>query len=191
MHGTHVKQREQDGLGMHAPEDPLNAPSWTGRPRRPAAEPHWAPRTTGGGPVVAEPAPRERYGRWIAGQWSGVRVCGAEMVERLRRETGERAKLRAVVQLGELTPADVDVTARSVDLERGTAEVVRLWSVQSHHNGAFVFEAAANARAIDAEVDLLVTVEPARAVPGDHVLTSAMRLVAPSRPDDCTPYTHA
>ena len=96
-----------------------------------------------------------------------------------------------MVQLGGLTPADVVVTARSVDLERGTAEVVRLWSVQSHHNGAFVFEAAANTRAIHAEADLLVTVEPARAVPGDHVLTSAMRLVAPSRPDDCTPYTHA
>jgi hypothetical protein len=130
-----------------------------------------------------------RYGRWIAGQWPGVRVRGAEVVERPRRGTGRRAKLRAVVQLGGLTPADVVVTARSADLERETAEVVRLWSVQSHHNGAFVFEAAANARTIDEQADLLVTVEPARPLPDDYVLASATRLVAPSRPDDCTPPT--
>jgi hypothetical protein len=113
------------------------------------------------------------------------------MVERAHRGTDERAKLRAVVQLGGLTPADVIVTARSADLERETAEEVRLWSVQSHHNGAFVFEAAANARAMDEATDLLVTVEPARPLPGDRVLTRAMRLVAPSWPDDCTTCAHA
>ena len=138
----------------------------------------------GGGPVASEPARREIYGEWIAGQWSGVHVCGAELVERLRRGTDERATLRAVVQLGGLTPADVVVTARRADLERGTAEAARLWSVQSHHNGAFVFEAAANVRGIDEAADLVVTVEPAPALRGDRVLTSAMRLVAPSRPDD-------
>ena len=191
MHGTQLKQREQDGPGRHAQPDPLTAPSWTGRPRRPAAELHTASGAAGGGPVVSEPARRERYRRWIAGQWSGVHVRGAEMVERPHRGTGERAKVRAVVQLGGLTPADVVVTARSADLERETAEVVRLWSVQSHHNGAFVFEAAANARAVDEGADLLVTVEPARSLPGDRVLTSAMRLVAPSRPDDCTTFTCA
>jgi hypothetical protein len=193
MHGTHVKQqREQDGPGMHDPGDWLTASSWTERPRRPAAELHLAPRTTGGGPAASEPVRRELYGRWIAGQWSDVQVCGAELVARLRRGAGQRAKVRAVVQLGGLTPADVVVTARSVDpaLERATEEVVRLWSVQSHHNGAFVFEAAANASAIDDAADLLVTVEPARALPGDRVLPSAMRIVAPSRPDDCTTCTH-
>ena len=139
---------------------------------------------TGGGPVASEPARRELYGRWIAGQWSGVHVCGAEMVERVRRGTGQRATLRAVVQLGGLSPPDVVVTARRADVERETAQAVRLWSVQSHHNGAFVFEAAASARAIDEAANLLVSVEPARALRGDRVLTSAMRLVAPSGPDD-------
>jgi hypothetical protein len=190
MHGTLVKEHEV-GFGMHAPQDPLTAPSRTERPRRPAAELYPAPRAAGGGPVASEPARRERYGRWVAGRWSGVHVRGAEMVERAHRGTDERAKLRAVVQLGGLTPADVIVTARSADLERETAEEVRLWSVQSHHNGAFVFEAAANARAMDEATDLLVTVEPARPLPGDRVLTSAMRLVAPSRPDDCTTCAHA
>jgi hypothetical protein len=135
----------------------------------------------------AEPARRELYGRWLEGQWSDVRVCGVELVARPRRGSGQRAKLRAVVQLGGLTPADVVVTARSDDpaLERATEEVVRLWSVQSHQNGAFVFEAAANAHAIDEAAELLVTVEPARALPGDRVLPSATRLVAPSRTGDC------
>ena len=159
MHGTYVKQREQEAMG--------------------------------GGPVAPEPARREHYGRWIAGQWSGVHVCGAEKVEQLRRGTDQRATLRAVVQLGELTPADVVVTVRPADREREAPEATRLWSVQSHHNGAFVFEAAANARAIDEAADLVVTVEPARALRGDRVLTSARRLVAPSRPDDGASCAHA
>jgi hypothetical protein len=146
----------------------------------------------GGGSVVPEPVRRELYGRWIADQWSDVHVCDAEMVARVHRGTGQRGTLRAVVQLGGLAPADVVVTARSADesLERASVEVVRLWSVQSHHNGAYVFEAAANARAIDESASFLVTVEPARTLPGDRVLASAMRLVASSRPDDrttCTP----
>jgi hypothetical protein len=152
MHGTYVKQREQE--------------------------------VAGGGPVASEPARRELYGEWIAGQWSGVHVCGAEMVERLRGGTGQRATLRAVVQLGGLTPADVVVTARRADRERESPGATRLWSVQSHHNGAFVFEAPANARGIDEAANLVVTVEPARALRGDGVLTNATRHVAPGRPGD-------
>ena len=72
--------------------------------------------------------------------------------------------LRAVVQLGDLAPADVRVTARSVAeaSEPASAEPLRLWSVQSHHNGAVVFEAAAETSEIDDVTELLVTVAPAR-----------------------------
>ena len=148
-------------------------PPWTGvrvgGPPREWVEPDRAPQTTRGGP----PASADRNGspfdgRWVARHWQGVHVSHAEVQIVDSRGERERSMLRAVVQLGDLTPADVRVTARSVAAgpEQASREPLRLWSVRSHHNGAVVFEAAAEANAIDDVTELLVTVVPARARSG-------------------------
>ena len=127
--------------------------------------------------------------QWIAGQWPDVRVCSAEMVGDVRHGEGPPAKVRAVVQLGALTPADVVVTARKAlnDVRGGATQPLRLWSAWPLHNGAFVFEASdADARAIEEPTDFVVTVEPARAVPSGRVVERALRLVAPSQGDGWT-----
>jgi len=198
MHELRVKDPDRDERVRDAVDDASedsfpasDPPSWIGTriggpPRGPAA-PNARPRASDDGPApAAEPAGHVFDRQWIAGQWSDVRLCSAEIVRSLRHASGPRAKVRAVVQLGALTPADVRVTARSIvtDIRRGTIQSLRLWSVWSLHNGAFVFEASdADARAIDRPTDFVVTVEPARAGPGGRLVARALRLVAPSQAD--------
>jgi hypothetical protein len=95
--------------------------------------------------------------------------------------------MRAVVHLGALAPADVRVTAR-IAAGRSTpvpVEPLRLWSVQSYHNGAVVFEAPTETRMPDDATDFLVTVAPARARPGGTTLASIVRRIAPSERAGC------
>jgi len=164
-------------------------PPWTGThvgapPRRsPEPEPARQSASTGDDPPpAADPASSPFDGRWVARHWRDVRVSHAEVRTVGSRGEHERSMLRAVVQLGDLTPADVRVTARRVAErpEPASAEPLRLWSVQSHHNGAVVFEAAAETSEIDDVTELLVTVVPARARTGG---AARVRIVQCFTPD--------
>ncbi len=102
-----------------------------------------------------------RDGEWLARRWSGVQLRAAELLSR-EGDGVRRPTLRAIVQLGTLTPADVRVIAGPAAQSVGNAAVerLRLMSVRSHHNGAVVFEAAAAPGDAGAR-DFVVTVRPA------------------------------
>ena len=175
-----VRQPSRDHrAGPDAPDEVYDAsndsfpasdpPPWTGvrvgGPPRQSTEPDPAPQTAGDDPPpTVDPVGSPFDGRWVARHWQSVHVSHAEVHIVGSRGEHERSMLRAVVQLGDLTPADVRVTALSAAEESGpgSVEPLRLWSVQSHHNGAVVFEAAAETNAIDDVTELLVTVAPAR-----------------------------
>ena len=103
------------------------------------------------------------HAAWLARHWREVQVRVAEVIDPGGRENA-RPTVRAVVQLGALTPADVRVFARlpTRDAAPASTEPIRLMSVRSYHNGAVVFEAAASTDLIAQAGDLLVTVRPAR-----------------------------
>jgi hypothetical protein len=72
--------------------------------------------------------------------WPSVAVVAADVVS---HPSGRHA--RAVIQLGGLTPADVQVELRSVSPSGQTTghsadACLRMWSTQSYENGCFVFE---------------------------------------------------
>jgi hypothetical protein len=195
-----VNHRELDGwddvcdasLDSFPASDP---PAWTGMrvggPRRGSGAPAASPPRTGD--VVrahVAPASRSSLIRWLERRWPRVHVCFAEVLLEGSNSSERRPRLRAVVQLGGLTPADVHVTARlaAAGPEPASREPLRLWSVQSHHNGAFVFEAATPppaGRTIDGATDLLVTVAPAPAGHAEVPLSDVVRLVASGEPADC------
>ena len=125
-------------------------------------------------------------GEWLAQRWSGVYLRVAELVSGAG-DGVPAPTLRAVVQLGTLTPADVRVTAAPTaeDVETA-AEQLRLVSVRSHHNGAVVFEAAAPPRTMRTTTALVVRVSPAPRLLGGGPLPSVVGLVRPTArtPDD-------
>jgi hypothetical protein len=201
MPNGEVDHREQDGVdGVHdASVDSFPAsdpPSWSGMriggPRRGPVVPAATPPARTGDSMRARVAPANRSPvvRWLEGQWPHVHVCFAEVLLADSDSRERRPRLRAVVQLGGLTPADVQVTARIAvaGSKSVSREPLRLWSVQSHHNGAFVFEAAAATEApltIDGAAELLVTVAPAPPEWADVALSDVVRLVASGEPADC------
>ena len=133
---------------------------------------------------------RSALARWLEKEWPRVHVCFAEVLRAGEDFSQGRPRLRAVVQLGGLTPADVRVTARlaTAGPEPASREPLRLWSVQSHHNGAFVFEAATvsePAFPTDGAPELLVTVAPAPADRADVALSDVVRVVASGALADC------
>jgi hypothetical protein len=196
-----VNHRELDGWDdvCDASQDSFPAsdpPAWAGMrvggPRRGPVAPGAASPPRRGDVVRAHVAPDSRSSliRWLEGQWPQVHVCFAEIFFGGSASSERRPRLRAVVQLGGLTPADVHVTARlaAAGSEPTSREPLRLWSVQSHHNGAFVFEAAAAPPpgcTIDGATDLLVTVTPAPAGHAEVPLSDVVRLVASGAPADC------
>ena len=133
-----------------------------GGPARPPPEsgPHLHVTSDDGQRLAADDAPRD--GEWLARRWPGVHVRAAELLSG-DGTGGTGPILRAVVQLGTLTPADVRVIARSAPqgAEPALADELRLASVRSHHNGAVVFEATAAPAVPDTATDLVVTVSPA------------------------------
>lgn len=201
MPNGEVNHRDQDRLdGVHdASLDSFPAsdpPSWTGLriggPRRGSDVPAATPpaRTDDSTSAHVAPANHSAAGSWFEGQWPRVHVCFAEVLRAGTDSSERRPRLRAVVQLGGLTPADVHVTARLAvgGSEAAAREPLRLWSVQSHHNGAFVFEALAATEAtftIDGAPELLVTVAPVPAEQADVALADVVRLVASGEPADC------
>lgn len=100
---------------------------------------------------------------WLEANWEEVRVAHAEARRRIGAG-GVRFHIRAVVHLGALLPTDVQVECGVRGRERGhSVSGVRLWSVQSYRNGAFVYEATIADDAIGdvAQDDLVVRVRPA------------------------------
>ena len=142
-------------------------PSWSGMrvggpSAAPAASSH--DRTSALGerppPVDASNARVGESSLWS--QWTDVHVCQVEARDGFGKDRAGRKMLRAVVQLGALTPADVRVMVRqpSLGADAGREQSIRLWSAQSYRNGRFVFEAGADASEIVDGADLLVSVEP-------------------------------
>jgi hypothetical protein len=167
-------------------------PAWTGLhiggparrlPRSTAAQ----QVPTDDGRIPAAPAREPFYRTWLARHWSGVHVSLVELLADDERGGAARRMVRAVVQLGALTPADVRVAVRRTvpEVERATTELLRLVSARSYHNGAVVFEAAGDANTLDGKTDLVVTVEPARERVGDSQLPSVLRLVCTTERAGC------
>jgi hypothetical protein len=106
--------------------------------------------------------------------WPEVRISAVEVAPIL---TGHRAgwsRVAAVVELGDLAPADVVVTLVPVSLDPERAaravEADRLWSVTSYHNGAYRFETDVPLQRLRGPERLKVHVGPAA-----HVLTAFTR----------------
>ena len=119
---------------------------------------------------------------WLEGNWEEVEVTYAEARRKLGTGGG-RFRIRAVVHLGALLPADVQVECGVRGGERGhSASAVRLWSTQSYGNGAFVYEGTITDDAMGdiAPADLVVHVHPAH---GDATQSSAAPVVAAVRPE--------
>ena len=158
-------------------------PSWTGLhiggPARPppAATLDRQAASGDGQPRVAHDG-SSRDGEWLARRWPGVHVRVAELLS-CEADGVEKPMLRAVVQLGTLTPADVRVIAGPIAQAVGhpSVEQLRLMSVRSHHNGAVVFEATAASTDPGTTKDLLVTVWPAPRLLGGGPLPSVVGLV--------------
>jgi hypothetical protein len=85
-----------------------------------------------------------------------ARIC-VDVVEIVSSARGRR--VRAVVQLGRLSPADVRVEFVPVPPAGGVA-ALRMWSSQAYGNGRFVFEAELDAAA-GADATWQVYVRPA------------------------------
>jgi hypothetical protein len=157
-------------------------PPWTGlHIGAPARRPLAAVSNTQANPNACRPSDTNDNGPdggdWLARRWSGVHLRVAELVSGAG-DGGPASILRAVVQLGTLTPADVRVTASpTAQVETATAEQLRLVSVRSHHNGAVVFEAAAPPRTFRTATALVVTVSPVPWLLGSGPLPSVVGLV--------------
>lgn len=110
--------------------------------------------------VATDDLPRDV--EWLARRWPGVHLRVAELLTRAGDDVAVPT-VRAVVQLGTLTPADVRVIAEpSVQtVDSASARQIRLTSVSSHHNGAVVFEATVSEKTLRATTALVVTVSPA------------------------------
>jgi len=114
---------------------------------------------------------------WLEGNWEEVKVTSAEARRKLGAGVG-RFRIRAVVHLGALLPADVQVECGVGGGERGhSASAVRLWSTQSYGNGAFVYEGTITDDTMGdiAPDDLVVHVQPAH---GDSTRSSAAPVVS-------------
>lgn len=183
MHDTQVKDRERSRFDDDEIEtqerDDVYDPSWDSFPA--SDPPSWMGMRIGGPPrpspvantgsqIIAdgpwapvESAARPFDSQWLAEQWPCVHICHAA----LRVDgphAGRRPKLNAVVQLGELKPADVHVTARRIvdGSESASDALLRLWSVQSHRNGSYVFEAESPPDILGDASQIGIVVQPAR-----------------------------
>ena len=127
----------------------------------------------------------------LASRWTDVHVSHVEARMESAGGRTDRTALRAVVQLGDLAPADVRVTVRqpAAEMEDARVKPVRLWSTQSYRNGGFVFEAITNESGIASAGDLLVSVEPSPARRGgatlDPIVTQFTRNDIPAEVARC------
>ena len=171
-------------------------PSWMGMrvggppARQAASSPD--PSSAGGERPPPAGASAGRAGQSsLASRWTEVHVSHVEAHTGSAGGRTDRTALRAVVQLGDLAPADVRVTVRHPAVDTGDArdKPVRLWSTQSYRNGEFVFEAVTNESGIANSGDLLVSVEPSPARRGgtapDPIVTQFTRNDIPAEVTRC------
>lgn len=206
MHGTQVKDRERTRFHDDVIEtqdwDDVYDPSWDsfpasdppssmgmriGGPTRPSPTPKTVTQVVADGPsAIVESAARPFDSQWLAGQWPCVHICHAALhVD--DRPAGRRPKLNAVVQLGELRPADVHVTARRIGdgSESEANALFRLWSVQSHRNGAYVFEAETHHDVLGDASQIGIVVKPARPRTDAVVLSDIVRRLSDTESEGC------
>ena len=172
-----------------ASDPPSSTGMRIGGPSRARDVPSATPRIAQGALDVGAQPTHEPDRHWIARVWPHVQISHAEVLSVPQPESFERVTLRAVVQLAGLTPADVKVTAQRVEsgAERAQAETLRLWSVQSHHNGEVVFEATATRpHAVERASHLLVTVEPTWWEAGGHMIAEIIGLAGTAESADRT-----
>ncbi|MHB1223420.1 MAG: hypothetical protein ACYC2G_05150 [Gemmatimonadaceae bacterium] len=98
--------------------------------------------------------------------WPSVRILDVEIDAGERSIPANHRRVRAIVHLGRLVPADVHVRAMVAhaladDVRRG-AHAARLWSAQSYGNGTYVFEGHVPEPLVDDPGRLTVFVEPGR-----------------------------
>jgi hypothetical protein len=158
-------------------------PSWTGlhiggparRAPVPVSDPQLIP---GDGRLRVATDHRLGDGEWLARRWPDVHLRVAELLTGPGDDVAAPT-VRAVVQLGTLTPADVRVIAEPAlqTVESASARQLRLTSVRSHHNGAVVFEAAVTQNTLSATTAFVVTVSPAPRLLAGRPLPAVVGLV--------------
>ena len=118
---------------------------------------------------------------WVREQWNAVRV--AHVATTQLADVGDRVRVRAVIHLGPLSPADVcvEVVKGAGPTAGGSGRTLNeLWSTQSYRNGTFVFEGVTLTDAMDDDEGLTVRVRPRKADEKLSDLGTAAR--CPSRP---------
>jgi hypothetical protein len=122
-------------------------------------------------------APAATWAAWVRQHWDAVRVIDLD-VTRLA-DVADRVRVRAVIHLGSLSPADVFVGAMcGTPGADGTSELPgsELYSAQSYRNGTFVFEGFTVVDAPDGDRLVGVLVRPR----GAHENLSGLTVVARS-----------
>jgi hypothetical protein len=131
-------------------------------------------------PPRGDVTPAALWADWVRQHWGAVRVIDLDVTP--LADVVDRVRVRAVIHLGSLSPADVRVGA-----VRGAAEsddepeesASELYSAQSYRNGTFVFEGFTVLDARDGERLLSVLVRPRAA----HEDLSGLTVVARSYDD--------
>lgn len=103
---------------------------------------------------------------WPRGlDWQGVRIASVQVDAAGSARAPDHRRVRAIVQLGDLTPADVRVLLLPItvlaDDTPGGPPIARLWSVYPLGNGSYVFEATVPAAQLSEPQHLKVHVGPA------------------------------
>lgn len=102
--------------------------------------------------------------RRMSADWPAVHI---DLVEVVPGPSGGR--VRAVVRLGGLTPADVEVEVRASAPTGRSADGRAMWSSQPYDNGSFVFEATFAGDELAAHDEWLVRVRPRAPLPAPDV----------------------
>lgn len=102
--------------------------------------------------------------RRLSASWSGVDV---DLVEVVPQPGGGR--VRAVVRLGDLAPADVQVELRPADIDDARGTVRPMWSAQSYDNGCYVFESPLAGDEGAADGEWIVRVRPRMPLPAPDI----------------------
>lgn len=130
-----------------------------------------SPGSTAARPDAGVPA---WHARRVLADWSTVRVHPVDL-----QPSRDGVRVRAVVRLGALAPADVHVELRpAARTDEARARSRAMWSVQAYDNGCYVFEATLAHQDLAADVAWMVRVRPRAPLPAPDVLLR-LRLHAP------------
>jgi len=122
-------------------------------------------------------APAALWADWVRQHWDAVRVIHLDVTP--LADVVDRVRVRAVIHLGSLSPADVRVGAVRSGAEsddESDESASELYSAQSYRNGTFVFEGFTILEAPHGERPLSVLVRPRAA----HEDLSGLTVVARS-----------